>query len=287
MADLLGHRSFSGHAGPVSRATSGPPTATVSPRVRRSAAPASGAWAAERTAEEVICTVDVASPIVGAARRRSAARADLRLACPDQRVERARCTAAHPGGDVRVSPHPALQWCYCVVGCWWMVAWQRAQTIRVFRRLARMASTQAGAAVGLYRLRSATRLTWWTVIPSRESHSSQIWAVSRAMSWRPRRVGQAPSIRRACLRRRSGMPPGATGPAARHARRSSGDRPRPGQSSLPGRLLAIVHQASRSAKRASTSAYLASVRRSSRIRTSPPARIAWTSAVMKAPAVWQ
>jgi len=38
---------------------------------------------------------------------------------------------------------PALQWCYCVVGCWWMVAWQRAQTIRVW-----LSSTCCGAVTG-------------------------------------------------------------------------------------------------------------------------------------------
>lgn len=48
---------------------------------------------------------------------------------------------------------------------------------------------------------------WWTVIPSRDSQSSQIPAVSRVISWRFFLAGHAPSIRRACLFRRSGMPP--------------------------------------------------------------------------------
>jgi hypothetical protein len=45
-----------------------------------------------------------------------------------------------------------------------------------------VSARSCGAAVRLYRLTSASRVTWWTVFPSDDSQSSQISAVSRAMS---------------------------------------------------------------------------------------------------------
>ncbi|GAA5192062.1 hypothetical protein GCM10023322_50840 [Rugosimonospora acidiphila] len=38
------------------------------------------------------------------------------------------------------SPRIAALQCYCVFGCGWVLPWQRAQTIAVFRRLSRMAA---------------------------------------------------------------------------------------------------------------------------------------------------
>lgn len=88
----------------------------------------------------------------------------------------------------------------------WIRAWQSTQTIKVFDRRCRMAVTQSGALVGLYLLRSTSRRTWWTVIPSRDWHSSQFPAFRRSMSRRFLRAGHGPSCRRAWRTVRRGMP---------------------------------------------------------------------------------